>query len=207
MPACGLRYGTAGGNDGAEARSWDCTNSFVAIDEEPKWTACSTCSVSCPRDAYTDETFAARERKTVFTRNWVHVAGGYELPEPDLWAELQREAQQLGGTIFDDVIENTPFTVDEQNEVASQLQALAEHVRRTYSLSAAQMQALDGRLDYLTNAAGRIGRKDWVNVCAAAILGYVLTASLPPEAAHYMFLRLMRAIGHLFLASSLSGMG
>jgi len=66
-----------------------------------------------PREACTDETFAARERKTVFTRNWVHVAGGYELPEPDLWAELQREAQRLGGTIFDDVIENTPFTLDE----------------------------------------------------------------------------------------------
>jgi hypothetical protein len=121
-----------------------------------------------------------------------------DLETPDLWVELQREAQLLSGTISDDVIENTLFTLDEQKEVAARLRALAEHARRTYSLTAAQMQALDAKLDYLANAARRLGRKDWVNVCAGAILSYVLTASLPPEAARDMLLNLLRAIGHLW---------
>ncbi len=35
-----------------------------------------------PGYAYTDETFARQERGTVFRRNWVHAAGGYDIPEP-----------------------------------------------------------------------------------------------------------------------------
>jgi hypothetical protein len=60
------------------------------------------------------------------------------------------------------------------------------------------MQALDVKLDYLINASRRLGRKDWLNVCAGTILVYILTASVPPEAARDMFLGIMRAIGHLF---------
>ena len=108
------------------------------------------------------------------------------------------ERRSCFGAISDDVTENTPFTPDEQNEIAARLQALAEHARRTYSLSAAQMRALDTKLDYLADAARRLGRKDWLNVCAGAILGYILSASLPPEAARDMFLGLARAIGHLW---------
>ena len=120
-----------------------------------------------------------------------------DLATPDLWAELQREARLLG-TVSDDVTENTPFTLDEQSEIAARLQALTEHARHTYSLSATQMQAVDAKLDYLVNAARRLGRKDWLNVWAGAILSLILTASVPPEAARDMFLGLVRVIGHLW---------
>lgn len=119
-----------------------------------------------------------------------------DLETPDLWAELQREAQLLGA-ISDDVTNNTPFTSDEQNEIVARLQALAEHARHTYALSASQTRALNTKIDYLVNASRRLGRIDWLNVCAGATLGYVLTASLPPEVAREMFLGFVRAIGHL----------
>jgi hypothetical protein len=118
-----------------------------------------------------------------------------DLETPDLWAELQRDAQLLFGAPSDD---NTPFSPDELNEIAARLQALAEHARRTYSFSAAQMRALDTKVEYLVHAARRLGRKDWLNVCAGAFLGYILVASLPPEAARGMFLGLLRAVGHLY---------
>ena len=35
-----------------------------------------------PGHAYTGEDFAAKERETVFRRNWVHVAGGHDVPQP-----------------------------------------------------------------------------------------------------------------------------
>ena len=35
-----------------------------------------------PGSAYTEEDFARRERETVFRRNWVHVAGGHDVPQP-----------------------------------------------------------------------------------------------------------------------------
>jgi len=120
-----------------------------------------------------------------------------DLETPDLWADLQREARLLDAT-FEDVTENTLFTLVEQNEIKTRVQALAEHMRRTYSLSAPQMQAMDAKLDYLIEAARFFGRKDWLILCAGAIFGYIIIALLPPEAAHDMFLSLLRAVGHLY---------
>lgn len=118
-----------------------------------------------------------------------------DLETPDLLADLQREAKLLDAT-FADATENTPFTLAEQNEIKARLRALAEHAQRTYSLSAAQMQALDAKLDYLVEAARRVGRKDWLILFSGVIFSYILTALLPPEAAYDLFLMFLRTIGH-----------
>ena len=67
-----------------------------------------------------------------------------------------------------------------------------------YSLSAAQMGVLDAKLNYLVNAARRLSRKNWLNVCAGAILGLILAVALPPEAARGILLGLLQTIGHLY---------
>jgi hypothetical protein len=113
---------------------------------------------------------------------------------PDLWAELQRDAELLRGATSDDVTDNTPFTPDEQNQIAARLQELAEQMRRTCSLSAAQTRTFDAKLDYLVNASRRFGRKDWLILCA----GVIVTATIPSEAARGMFMTLLRTIGHLY---------
>jgi hypothetical protein len=128
-----------------------------------------------------------------------------DLETPDLWADLQREAELLGGA-SNEATENTPFTPDEQKEVAGQLQELAEYVGRTYSLSGQQMQILNAKLDYLVDASRRLGRKDWINAFAGAVLGFILAAALPPESARYIFLTLLRAIGHLYGSPELPGL-
>ena len=120
-----------------------------------------------------------------------------DLATPDLWAERQREVKLLGPG-SDSVTENTPFTPDEQKEIAERLQELAEHARHAYSLSRAQSRVLDAKLDYLISAAGRLGRIDWRNTFAGAILGFILTAALPPEFARDILLTPLRAIGHLY---------
>jgi hypothetical protein len=119
-----------------------------------------------------------------------------DLETPDLWVELQRKAKLLAYS--DEVTENTPFTLDEQNEIAGRLQEWAEHARHTHSLSAAQMQVLDAKLDYLVSAAGRLGRIDWRNAAVGAILGWVLSAALPPESARDIFLGLLPLVGHFY---------
>jgi hypothetical protein len=120
-----------------------------------------------------------------------------DLDMPDLWAELQREAELFGAN-SDDVPENTPFTPDEQKKIAARLQEVSEHARLTYSLSGAQMRVLDAKLDYLINAAGRLGRIDWRNAVVGAILSTIFTAALPPEFARDILLGLLRAISHLY---------
>jgi hypothetical protein len=121
----------------------------------------------------------------------------HDLATPDLWAELQREAKLLGAG-SNELTKNTPFTLDEQEEIARRLQELAKYASRTYTLSTAQMQTLDAKLDYLVKASSRLGRKDWLIMFIGAILGYILSVPLPPESARDFLLPLLRGIGHLY---------
>ena len=127
-----------------------------------------------------------------------------DLEIPDLWAELRREAELLGGA-SNAVDENTPFTPEQQKEIAGRLQELVEYARRTYSLSEPEMQILSAKVDYLVGAADRIGRIDWRNAFAGVILGFILTAALSPESARHIVLTLLRAIGHLYGLPELPG--
>ena len=90
-----------------------------------------------------------------------------DLNTPDLWAELQREAKLLG-TSSNAITENTPFTADEQKELARRLDELAKYLSHTYSLPRAQMQTLEAKVEYLVQASGRLGRKDWFNTFASS---------------------------------------
>jgi len=127
-----------------------------------------------------------------------------DLEMPDLWADLQREAGLLGGA-SDGVTKNTPFTPSEREEIVNGLQELGEEIKQTYALSEAQVRVLDAKLDYLIDAAGRLGRIDWREVFAGAILSLIITAALPPEAIRHIFLTLLRAIGHFFGLPGLPG--
>jgi hypothetical protein len=123
-----------------------------------------------------------------------------DLETPDLWQELQREAKLLGNT-SNEAVENTRFTADEQKEIVQKLQELAEHVRVTYSLSPKQVRVLDEKIDYVIAATGHLGRIDWRNAFVGAIVGYVLSAAIPPESARSIFLTfitLLRSIAQLF---------
>ena len=84
-----------------------------------------------------------------------------DIETPDKWAELQKKARLLSAAP-ESIIENTPFTPDEQNQIADQLQFMVERARRTYSLSEAQVKALNEKLDYVVDASHRLGRKDWL---------------------------------------------
>jgi len=78
---------------------------------------------------------------------------------------------------------------------------MAEYAGRTYSLSAEQMRVLDAKINYLVEAAGRLGRTDWRGLFVGVIVSYILTVALPPESAHSIFMTfmtLLRAIGHLY---------
>lgn len=121
-----------------------------------------------------------------------------DLETPDLWAELQQEAELLG-KVTDEVSENTPFTLNEQKEIARRLKELAETTKRTHSLSAQQMRVLDTKLSYLINAASRLGRIDWRNAFVGAIIGFILTTALPPETARYIFVSVLQEIIKIYV--------
>lgn len=124
-----------------------------------------------------------------------------DLETPDLWAELQGEA-----TLFEAAPnaadENTLFNQQEKKEIAEQLRKLGEQAQNTYSLSEIQVKELNIKLDYLIKASDRIGRIDWHNALAGAIIGFVLTAALPPETARTMFLMFVQVTKTILLRST-----
>lgn len=119
-----------------------------------------------------------------------------DLETPDLWAELQREAELLGNG-SNDATENAPFTPDEQKEIAGRLREMAENVGRAYSLSVERMGVLNAKIDYLVDAAGRLGRTDWRGVSVGVMLSFFLASAFPPESVSKFLLLFLRAIGHL----------
>src|SRR2546430_1253811 len=67
--------------------------------------------------------------------------------------------------------------------------------------NAGQIRVLDAKINYIVEAAGRLGRTDWRGLFVGVIVSYILTAALPPESAHAIFrtfVTLLQAIGHLY---------
>jgi hypothetical protein len=120
-----------------------------------------------------------------------------DVDTPDLWAELQREREILTGARYDDV-ENTPFTSDEQAEIAEHLRQTKKYVARTYSLSDAQMRHLEAQLGNIAAAAGRMGRKDWTLLVCGTLLGTFVQGILPPEAVQDILRMTLDGLGYLF---------
>jgi hypothetical protein len=120
-----------------------------------------------------------------------------DLETPDLWAELRQERKMLD-VAAGEAAENTPFSPDEQREITKQLREITEYVKQTNALSEDEVQALEERLDYLEEAAGRLGRLDWRTVVAGTLLTAIVGAVLPPEATRDILLMLLRSLAHLF---------
>jgi hypothetical protein len=116
---------------------------------------------------------------------------------PDLWAELRREVHLLE-VASNEVTENTPFTQDEQKQIAARLQGLAKHLSDASPLSEAQKQIFNVKLDYLVDGSRRLGRKDWLNIFIGVTLSFLLSTAFPPDVARGIFSTCLRAIGLLY---------
>jgi len=120
-----------------------------------------------------------------------------DLETPDLWAELEQQRKMLDVTTTE-ADENTPFTTDEQAEIAKQLAEIKTYVVQTHELSGDQTRALEGQFKYLQDAAGRMGRTDWRTAAAGVLLSAIVNAVLPGNAARDALLMLFRSVGHMF---------
>lgn len=60
-----------------------------------------------------------------------------------------------------------------------------------------QTRALGERLEYLSKAATRLGRKDWLLLAGGVILSYALEAALPPAASSDVLHALLSSIGDI----------
>jgi len=138
--------------------------------------------------------------QTVMTRfsRWVSEVKN-DLETPDLWAELRKEAELLRGA-YTEAGDNAPFTLPEQEEIERRLRELESQVAQTCTLRGPEVEDLHAKIDYLVEAARRVGRIDWLNLFVGAIACYLI-AGIPPEPARCIFQALgkcLQVIGHFF---------
>lgn len=119
-----------------------------------------------------------------------------EIETPDLWSELARERELVASPPAE--AENTSFTAVEQAQIAHQLSEIKTYVRQTHKLTAAQYEAIDARLDYLVEAASRMGRIDWRNAFVGAFLGAVVQAVIPQDPVRDILALTLRGLAQLF---------
>jgi hypothetical protein len=140
--------------------------------------------------------FGAWNNLMVAARRWLNALRA-EVDAPDLWAELERERDAL---LRPTLIEaaNTPFSGEERVLISAQIRELKEYVAAAYELSADQQRELEARLDYVESASRRMGRFDWWNLFAGALINLVLAAIVPPHAVQAILLMAAHGLAQLF---------
>lgn len=119
-----------------------------------------------------------------------------DVDTPDKWVDLEREVEILTGARYVDV-ENTPFTPNEQAQIAEQLEQIKGSAQTRYALSDAQMRALAAKLDEIAVASGHVGRKDWMILAAGVMLNLIVSDYLPRETVHTIVVTAFQALAHV----------
>jgi hypothetical protein len=142
------------------------------------------------------------------------VSGG---PPPGAWLLLRRDGAWLDRRTFPrdsrlpqepgveyvvpplDVFDNSPFSATEQAEIRDAVAALKLIVRTQMpELNAAELKALNSRLDDIGNAVASLGRRQWRDHVYAALLGLSLDRLVPSDVLNQVLQLLARDLPHLF---------
>ena len=116
---------------------------------------------------------------------------------PDYWAELKRDRRSLAIIQRGD-FENTVFSGDEQQQIASVLYNMKKQVKEQFALSSEQVDRVEKSLDELVEASKRMGRKDWVIYFLGAITALVITATVTAGVGEHISVMVIQGLIHLF---------
>jgi hypothetical protein len=118
----------------------------------------------------------------------------HEVESPDLWGAISGESTFVLGTSDTEAEKNTPFNSSERERISHNLNEIRSFLVSTQSLTKAQLDFIGKRLHYLEDAAGRMGRKDWITLAYGTLISIAIGAALAPDAAK----ELLRNAGSAF---------
>jgi len=128
----------------------------------------------------------------------------HDIETPDLWAEIQSEADLLDAAYREDT-DNTPFSTQEKEEINKRLHEFAKYAEVTYSLSEAQTTDLTAKINYLIDATSHLGRKDWLIILIGVLATVILSVALPPDVIHDLLTMVLHGFGSLYGFPELGG--
>ena len=146
-----------------------------------------------------DDPAKARDRRTWSLEfvEWLEDIERYS-STPDLWAELAREQEAMGGGVPLSPEEDTPFTPVEQAEIAKGLREVAAYAADTGDFDADQIRVLNAKIDYLIETAKSSRRAAWREQLIGAFVSATMGNMLPEGATIDVLKTAVAALGHLF---------
>ncbi|MFZ5772237.1 MAG: hypothetical protein ACOY4W_12465 [Thermodesulfobacteriota bacterium] len=93
---------------------------------------------------------------------------------------------------------NMPFDEKEIMRISVSLGEIGDGVRARSDVSPEQMDFIIRKLDELSDAATRLGRRDWVNLAVGTIANVIVTAALNSDAGKFLFQAMSTSLAWLF---------
>ena len=93
--------------------------------------------------------------------------------------------------------ENAEFTPDEQAEIARRMEAIKAYASEMPELTAEQVTGMEEKLDVLTDASKRVGRKDWLVMLYGAAFGMIVNDSVAPHLVQNIIAMTIHGLGHI----------
>jgi hypothetical protein len=120
--------------------------------------------------------------KNMFT-NWLqsHVQEYFnDLTEPDFWLQLNSESKalDLGKIDFDD---KELFNAEEKQQIKLALRDVRLLIIDRFSPSALELESINARLDYLSQAVDRLNKFDWKSLLLSTIMSISVALSFDTE--------------------------
>lgn len=134
------------------------------------------------------------EKQKEHVRSWL-VELHKQVDIPNLWETAARQVtsrqQALAG------MDNTPFSPDERGLLSDQLLGIKQFMITKQHISDDRHAFVAEQLQYLDEASGRLGRKDWVLLAIGVLGNIVVGAALDPDAALQLFRHAGNALGQI----------
>ena len=109
-----------------------------------------------------------------------------EVEAPDLWGAVAAERALLDAAISSGD-SSRPFTPEEQQYVSEKLSEIQENLLTTHGLVAEEAELVRSRLKYLTEAAQRQSRQDWLHTAIGVLFTLVLALTFSAAEAADLF--------------------
>jgi hypothetical protein len=104
---------------------------------------------------------------------------------------------RLFAAVSDDDTSNDPFAPAEVEQIRKNLQAVRDAAAEREDLRPEQLDYIARKLDEMVQAAGRLGRKDWLNLAVGTLTNVVVGAAIGSDAAKFLFHSVGQALAWL----------
>ena len=65
--------------------------------------------------------------------------------------------------------------------IRQKLDEIEAYIVATHHVAESQQPFVEGQFEYLKDAVDRLGKRDWINICANTLMGLALTQIVPAD--------------------------